>query len=110
MSVTPPPFLGVTKQQLSGNDVIDVPLAKIELQEQVSAGIRLRSLGPDMVPLFEEHSARLERGYTIEAWYNLERMERAIIIAQRRLDNLVKAHHNEAEMKKIKRPKGIRKR
>ena len=90
---------------------IDVNLTSIELDDAINAGIRLKKLGVDMVPFFEEHTARLERNYSIEAWYALRPMERALIVAQRRLDNAMKAHQNQAEAKRMKQQakKGARK-
>jgi len=90
---------------------IDEKLTHIELDNQVSANIRWRSLGADMVPIFEEHSVRLERNYGIEAWYALSPMERAIMVAQRRIDNAMKNHQTEAEARQMKKSqKGMRKR
>lgn len=52
-----------------------------------------------MVPLFEEQIARLERGYTVEAWLSLDPMERAMVVAVRRIDNATKSIQAEAEIK-----------
>ena len=106
--MTPRHFLGVTKQVGEINESV----TRIELNETVSAGIRWRSLGTDMVPIFEEHTARMERGYSIEAWYSLNPMERAIAVAQKRLENSMKNLQGEAEAKHAKKQsqKGSRKR
>lgn len=89
---------------------VDENITRIELDHGVSAGIRLGSLGPDMVPMFEEHIARLERGISLDAWYALPPMERAMVIAVRRLDNAMKNLQTEAEIKHSKRnmPRGKR--
>lgn len=68
----------------------------------MSAGIRWRSLGSDMVPIFEEHLARSEKKYTLEEWYALDPMDRAMIIAIRRIDNASKNHQAQAEIKASK--------
>jgi len=52
-----------------------------------------------MVPIFEEHMAREEKKLTMKEWYALEPMERAIIIAVRRISNAAKNHQAEAEIK-----------
>lgn len=88
---------------------VDESVTRIELDNAVSAGIQLGSLGPDMVPLFEEHSARLERGIGLDAWYKMEPMERAMIVAQRRLENAMKNLQAEAEIRKAKRDAKVRK-
>ena len=95
-------FLGVIKRI----GLVDESITSVEVENQVSAGIKWRSLGPDMVPIFEEHSARLERGYTLTAWYALEPMERAIVIAQRRLENASKNLHNDAQTAHAKKNAG----
>ena len=82
---------------------VDESLTRIELDNGISAGIRLGSLGADMVPMFEEHSARLERNISIRDWYAMEPMERAMVVAIRRLDNAIKNHQEEAEIKAAKR-------
>lgn len=56
-----------------------------------------------MVPIFEEHSIRVERGYSLEQWYALPPMERALVVAQKRIENAMKAHYSEAEAKMMKR-------
>lgn len=56
-----------------------------------------------MVPSFEEHIARLERGISVKDWYALEPTERAMVVAVRRLDNAMKNHQAEAEIKHAKR-------
>jgi hypothetical protein len=78
-------------------------VTEIELKYGVSAGISLRSLGNDLVPLFEEHEARVERGYDIDGWYSLSSMERAFCVAQRRIRIAMKNLQSEAEIDKSKR-------
>lgn len=64
------------------------------------------SIGPGMVPVFEEHSARLERNYRIEEWYAMDPLERAMIVAVRRIDIAAKNHQTEAEIQESKRNMG----
>jgi len=56
-----------------------------------------------MVPTFEENSARLERNYTLEAWSKLDGMEKAMIIAIRRIGNSMQNLQVEAEIRANKR-------
>jgi len=78
-------------------------ITRLEVDNLISAGISWRKLAPDLVPLFEEHSARIERDKSIEQWYGMEPMERAIIIAQRRIEIAMKNHQSDAEAKAAKR-------
>lgn len=99
MCKPPKPFLMVTIQ----NGAIKDSVTRAELTHNISAGIRWGALGADMVPTFEETSARLERGYSVEAWSKMDAMEKAIVIAQRRIDIAVKNLQAEAEMRDAKR-------
>jgi hypothetical protein len=82
---------------------LDQSITRIELEHGVNAGIRWRSLGADMVPIFEEHMARDEKGISMKDWYTMEPMERAIVIAVRRISNAAKNHQAEAEIAAAKR-------
>lgn len=55
-----------------------------------------------MVPIFEEHAARLEKNYKLREWYELDSMERAMIIAVRRIEIAAKNQQTEAEINKSK--------
>lgn len=97
--MTRPTFLRVTKQV----GELQESVTRIELNNAVSAGISWGMIGTDMVPIFEEHIARLERGYRLEEWYELSPMERALVVAIRRVDNASKNLQAEAEIEKAKR-------
>ena len=73
------------------------------MDDSISAGIQWGSIGAGMVPTFEENSARLERGYTLEAWSKLDRTEKAMIIAIRRIGNAMSNLQTEAEVRASKR-------
>jgi len=60
-------------------------VTEIELDHAVSSGAEMRALGPGMVPVFEEHTARLERDIRLEEWETMDPLEKALIIAQRRI-------------------------
>lgn len=47
---------------------------------------------PGNVPIFEEHSARVEANYTIPGWYRLTPYARAMEVAHYRLRKLIDAH------------------
>lgn len=77
-------------------------ITRVETEDGVSAGIRWRSFGEGMVPIFEEHLARSEKKYTLEEWYALDLMDRAMTVAIRRIDNASKNHQAQAEIKASK--------
>jgi hypothetical protein len=82
---------------------IEQNITHIELEHGINAGIRWRSLGTDMVPIFEEHLVREENKIRMKDWYAMEPMERAIKIAVRRINNAAKNHQSEAEIEDAKR-------
>lgn len=65
-------------------------------------------IGDGMVPTFEEQIARLERNYSVEDWLRLDGMEKAMIIAVRRIDIAMKNLQTEAEIKAANRKAGAR--
>lgn len=78
-------------------------VTRFESEFSVSAGVMWGSLGEGFVPLFEEHMARLEREYTLEQWYTLDPMERAMVVAMRRIDIATQNLQSDAEIRKAKR-------
>lgn len=97
MSSQPRRFLGATRSQ----GEIDQPVTQIELDHGVNVGVRLRTFfGEGMVPIFEEQSARLEAGIRVEEWSRMDRMEKALIVAHRRIRIAMQNLQAEAEIKK----------
>lgn len=93
------PFLMVTKS--SGQ--IRESVTRFESEFAVSADITWGALSPDMVPIFEEQVARLERGYTVQAWYDLDPLERAMVVAIRRIDIAQKNLQADEEIRRARR-------
>jgi hypothetical protein len=60
----------------------------------------LGTLAAEIVPTFEEHLARLERGINLETWSRMDVEEKAIIIAVRRMSKAVDNLQAEAEIAK----------
>lgn len=56
-----------------------------------------------MVPVHEEHEARLERGIGLEAWGKMPLMEKAMIVANRRIRIAIANIHTEAEIAQAER-------
>lgn len=69
----------------------------------MSAGIRLRSLGIGMIPLYEEHEARLERNIDLGQWERMEVDEKAFIVAMRRVRIAISNLQTEAEIRNAER-------
>lgn len=55
------------------------------------------------MPVYEEHTARIERGISVRDWLDLNETERALIIARRRIAIQMKNLQTEAEITKMKR-------
>ena len=69
----------------------------------MSAGVELRSPADGIVPIYEEHEARLERNIGIEAWMEMDEREKAIIVAARRIRIAISNLQSEAEIKQSER-------
>jgi predicted GTPase len=65
--------------------------------------VRLQTIGIDMVPLQEEHEARLERNIRLADWGAMDVMEKALIIASRRIQTAIRNLNTEAEIKQAER-------
>lgn len=98
-SSLPRNFLGATKSQGSQ----EVPVTEIELDHGVYAGVHLRMIGVDMIPVQEEHDARLERGISLENWGSMDLWEKALIVANRRVRVAISNIHTEAEIRDAER-------
>lgn len=99
MSNQPRSFLGASKRV--GN--IDRSVTLIELDYAVQSGVQLKSMGMGMVPLVEEHEARLERGIGLDAWLTMPLYEKAMIIALRRIKIAMQNLQTEAEIRDSER-------
>jgi hypothetical protein len=78
-------------------------VTKAQLDNGPATGLQWGALGVGMIPIFEEQAARLERNLTLEQWAALDSMERALLIAQRRIDAAIRAVQEEAAMRQAKR-------
>ena len=81
----------------------NVSVTEVDLDHGVSAGIRLRSIGNGMIPIFEEHTARIDSRLSLEEWDKLPYMERAMIIATHRVKNAISNLQQEAEIRESER-------
>lgn len=79
-----------------------MPVTSVELDHAVRSGAELRSLAPGMVPLYEEHTARLEAGLRLNDWQEMDEIEKALIIAARRIRIALENLQAEAQIKAAK--------
>jgi hypothetical protein len=56
-----------------------------------------------MITVYEEHAARLERGIGLEAWGTMEEMEKALIVASRRVSIAMRNLQEEAQIDEANR-------
>ena len=98
----PRSFLGANKNY----GEISVPVTRVELSHAISSGTELKVIGADMVPLYEEHTARLEARFTLAEWTALDVMEKALVIAQRRISIALENIQSEAQINHAKRNAG----
>lgn len=98
----PRSFLGISK---SYGD-ISVPVTRVELDNAVNPGVQMKAMGAEMVPIYEEHTARLEAGYKLDDWTTLDMMEKALVIAQRRSRIALENIQSDAQIKHAKRNAG----
>lgn len=75
----------------------------MELEYGVGAGIKLKTTAAGMVPIYEEHAARLERRISLDDWYCMDVYERALVVAHRRIHIQVQNLQSEAEIRNSKR-------
>lgn len=99
MSKPPNPFLGATRNE--GEE--EQPITEIELDHGISAGIILRSMGTGLIPIYEEHAARLERGIDLQTWAQMDVTEKALLVAVRRVRIAERNLQSEAEIAKSER-------
>lgn len=95
----PNSFLAASRYQ----GELNIPVTKIELEHGVSPGVWLGSLADGLVSVYEEHSARLERGLSLETWEKMGVDEKALLIAVRRTNNAISNLQAEAEIAKTKK-------
>jgi len=82
------------------NGITRDSVTKAQLDNGPATGLQWGSLGVGMVPIFEEHAARLDRNMTLEQWGALDPMERALLVAQKRIDYAIRAVQEEAAARK----------
>ena len=80
----------------------EIPVTQIELKYGVSAGISVKMLA-GLIPLYEEHEARLERNIRIDDWLDMSEMEKALVIASRRVRIAMRNLQEEAQIEQSKR-------
>jgi hypothetical protein len=69
----------------------------------VATGVTFQIINKDVVSPFEEHNTRLEAGYTLREWHDLEPRERAAEVAMHRLRVKIQQVQNMEVQDHIKR-------
>jgi len=92
-------FLGVIRN----NGDITVPATKVELEHGISSNLWMESLAPGLIPIYEEHVARLERGIGLTEWDKMSMEEKAMIVAVRRTTIAMSNLQSEAEIKAMEK-------
>lgn len=83
-------------------DETNVNVIDIQPDNLINSGIMWGSMGSDYVPLYEEHSIRLKKNFTMDKWYELPEMERAMIIAVERIEIASRNINEDAQIKAAK--------
>jgi len=63
----------------------------------------LKALAGGLVPIHEEHEARLERNINLQDWASMDVYEKALIVANRRIRIAIQNQQAEAEVRDAKR-------
>ena len=94
-------FLKLTSTELRA--AFRIKKGKVDLADEFlppsaseKLGLTARTLLPGMISFHEEHSTRVQGGYKLHEWYELEPTERAFEVAIRRVDGLISRHIAEA--------------
>mgnify|MGYP001184895256 CR=1 FL=1 len=82
---------------------VDTPATKVELTHGISSSMWLSKLNAGLVPIYEEHRVRADRGIDIETWSRMNVDEKAIIIAISRVSNAIQNLQTEAEIDAMKK-------
>jgi len=95
MSRQPRSFLGAIRRV----GYVNKSVTQVELEYGVYSGVKLKSIGEGMVPMFEEHEARLSRGIGLDEWGTMPLFEKALLIAHRRVKIAMENLQTEAEIR-----------
>lgn len=77
-------------------------VSDIAPENGIHTGVLWRSYGNGLVPIYEEHSARLSKNISLDTWMAMTGIERAFIVAMARIQNALENQRNEAEVQKAK--------
>lgn len=65
--------------------------------------MKLRAPARGLVPIYEEHETRLERGINIQDWMRISETEKALMVAVRRTHQAISNLQAEAEIRHTER-------
>jgi len=76
----------------------------VEPKHAVPPGVDLKNLlGEGVVSPYEEHTARIERGFTLSEWQAMVEWDRALVVAQRRVSISIGNHQADAQIDAAKK-------
>lgn len=78
-------------------------MVEVELDYGINAGISLRKLHIDLVPVYEEQEARQQAGIRLSDWEAMEYEERVMTVALNRVRRAIHNQNVEAEIRESKR-------
>lgn len=99
----PNSFLAVSKNV----DGLDLPVTQVEIENGISSGVKYDAFA-GLVPFYEEHAARLERGINLRDWSAMDVIEKALVVAHRRVTIAVRNLQGDAEARYLKKASGRR--
>ena len=79
------------------------PIQGIEPLEAISTGISSIIRIPGIIHVFEEHSARINAGYTLDRWEALVYGDRVFEVALNRMRDIIELHKADAMALETKR-------
>jgi hypothetical protein len=76
----------------SGDESVSLPILMVDTDAgKPVPGVTVHGQFPGMVPPYEEHKARRAEGYKLEEWYELGWLDRAMAVANFRIDRRIEA-------------------
>jgi hypothetical protein len=80
---------------LDDNLITDIPISG---KDMLGIGVKQIPI-PGMISRYEEHTVRIEVGYTIPEWYNLDPKDRALEVAVSRIKHSIEYQKSKAQQR-----------
>jgi hypothetical protein len=79
----------ITELRVSSKDMLGITIHQVPI--------------PGIVPFYEEHDARVDSGYTLTEWYNLDGRDRALEVALYRIRHAIEYQKVKAQERQMER-------